>query len=206
MSMHKYLFFVGWLLGSATSTVASASSLLGTYSSGGQYGFGVVVPTIDVQLSDGSVTLGEALNLPSSSATQQFSFKSNADDPDFAAFVGKLSNGNNDSLIAAQVLHGTSLGNVYNGTESAGFGRAPDFAGYSIDEIRLTVDPFLLTIVPPNAGLPSGLTTLSNPSFTGPATFRWEVYGNAVPEPCTGLLTICFVGALFICRCRRSQQ
>lgn len=205
MSLHKYRIFLGLIVVFAASTVASASSLLGTYSSGGLYGYGVVIPTIDIQLSDGAAILGDALNLPSSSTTQQFSFQSNADDPDYSAFVAKLTNGTNDPLIATQVLHGTSLGNVYNGTESVGFARTPDFAGYNISEIRLTVDPFLLTIVPPNAGAPSGVTTLSNPSITGQATFRWEVYGTAVPEPYTGFLSIVFCAALCAGRVRRGS-
>jgi hypothetical protein len=184
------------VLGCVLSATCSASSpLLGTYAGSGEFSDPVVAPTVDFPFNIAGVALGENLQLQSQNATAQFDFKSNTDDPDFSNVVAALTNGIDNPLSISMQLHGTAFGAFNNTDESAAFGTHPDFAAYHVDEIRLTVDPFLIIVTPPNPGFPNGLTTVFNQAGNGPATYHWNIFGTAVPEPSAiSLMAVSLVG------------
>ncbi len=174
------------------------ADLLGTYSSSALFGAPTFNPLVDVPLSfGGSIALGDNLGLFGSLSQQVIHFQSNADDPDYSTFVAKLTDGTDETISANVFLHGTSTGAGGNTTESAAFGTVPDFAGDQITEIRLTIDPFRVTTFAPNQSLPNGLTTVTSEPPGNPMTYRWEVFGTAVPEPATGELWVLAWAALF---------
>ena len=122
--------------------------------------------------------LGDDRLVPASASTQSFTYRSDADDPNYSAMVTRLTNGTNDpvSIFLAFGHSVTRSGLVIS--ESSAFLVLSDFVGCRITGLRVIIDPF--RIGPWSAG-----GTIIEHPYGGEFRYRWEVIGEPPLPPVT---------------------
>ena len=115
--------------------------------------------------------LGDDRLVLASASTQSFTYRSDADDPNYSAMVTRLTNGTNDpvSIFLAFGHSVTRSGLVIS--ESSAFLVLCDFVGCRITGLRVIIDPFRI------GPWSVGGTIIEHP-YGGEFRYRWEVLGE----------------------------
>lgn len=194
-----------------STTVPSYAGLIGTWTesmNGASVGIHneiqATFSTVD-EVTNESTSLFDAFPLTVADVGRTITVASTADDPEFLAVAQTLTNGIDDWI---SLFYDTAVGGIGPGggggttnRESLVFGTTPDFIGFHIDAIMLTLDHLSFQIPAPDPLFPDDSTAVS-------VTLRVDILGTpettAIPEPPSAIF-MCLGFGLFLASQRGRQ-